>query len=524
MPISFLNNTDEFKFLQLKKILELENIGFWIKAQDDDNIWFSEIAASQIGIKGKKTTLNTDYFLSNVFQEDRLSFEKYLKERIDKGTVLEHKFKFNKLDSETKELLNFLTKITIIRNPRTKKDFVIGTLFDITGKEKYDKELTRLKEKAEDANLQKNIFLSNISHEIRTPMNSIIGFSELLNIGILNASKRKEYVKIIIHQGQQLQRLVDNISELTKYETGELSIKKSPCNINILLNELLTSFVLQKKQLNKDHLEIKLNLPEYEEIIAYTDSGRITQILSNLINTSIWFTDKGYIEFGYRQTDDLKLHFYVKDTGIGFTKVEQKYIFDRLLQIEDTVIKKFEGLGLCLTISNGLVKLLGGKLWVESEPGKGSAFHFQIPYEEIPMESILDEPEDEKGLTEYIWKDKVILIVEDDEVNYKFLEAVLQNTQAQLLLATNGYQAVELCKSISKIDLILMDLRLPKMNGFEATRRIRKFNKTIPIIAQTALVLEKEREKCFEAGCTDQILKPIEIAKLTKMINFYLAE
>lgn len=516
--------SDEFNFMQLRKVLELENIGFWFKELKGDKITFSEIAAEQIGLKGKKFSLNTDSFLNNIIQEDRINLEKYLKDPMPKGIVVEQKFKFNRLDSDTKEILYLLTRITIITDPKDKQDFILGTLVDITGKEKYDKELTRLKEKAEEANLQKNIFLSNISHEIRTPMNSIIGFSELLNIGILNETKRKEYVKIIINQGQQLQQLVDNISELTKYETGELSIKKSPCNLNILLNEILTGFIQYKKQINKDHLDIRIKLPGFEEIIAYTDSGRITQILTNLINTSIYFTDKGFIEFGYHKTDDSKLHFYVRDSGTGFTKDEQKYMFDRLLQVEDTIIKKFEGLGLSLTISGGVVKLLGGKLWVESEPGKGTTFHFQIPFEEIPEEIILEEPEENKTLIEYIWKDKVILIVEDDEVNFRFLEAVLQNTQAQILQATNGHQAVELCKSISKIDLILMDLKLPKLNGFEATRRIRKFNKTIPIIAQTALVLEKERKRSFEAGCTDLITKPIEIAKLTNMINSYLGE
>ena len=522
MPKS-VKKPDKFTFLQLSKILELENIGFWIKIPRGDEIWFSEIAAGQLGIDGKQS-LDVDYLLSKVVQEDRVFLEQYLKIPVNEGEVAVNTFRIMKLNSESKEVLSFKTKITNITDPVKKQHYTIGTLIDITKQEKYDKELTRLKEKAEELNMRKNIFLSNISHEIRTPMNSIIGFSELLNIGILHEAKRKEYVKIIIKQGQQLQKLVDDISELTKYETGELSINKSPCNLNILLNELLVNFKQEIVRLNKINLEINAKLPDDEEIIVYTDSGRITQILSNLINTSIYFTDKGFVEFGYYKTKDAKLEFYVKDSGVGFTADEQKYMFDRLSQVEDTIIKKFEGLGLSLTISNGLVKLLQGRLWVESESGKGSAFYFQIPYEEIPFEAMSEGTVEEQEITEYNWKNKVILIVEDDEVNFKFLEAVLQNTQAQILQATNGSQAVELCRSISKIDLILMDLKLPKMNGFEATKQIRKFNKSIPIIAQTALVLENERQKCFEAGCTDQITKPIEIAKLVNMINKYLTE
>jgi signal transduction histidine kinase/ActR/RegA family two-component response regulator len=484
---------------------------------------FSEIAAAQIGLKDK-LSLTVDSFLNQVVQEDRIVMEYYLKTPPEPGEVIESSFRMIKLDSDANNVLSFKTRFTNVSDSHDRKNYIIGTLFNITKQEKYDKELTRLKEKAEELNMRKNIFLANISHEIRTPMNSIIGFSELLNIGILHEAKRKEYVKIIIKQGQQLQKLVDDISELTKYETGELNINKSPCNLNILMNELLVNFNQEKTRLNKINLEIKTKLPDNEEVITYTDSGRITQILSNLINTSIYFTDKGYVEFGYNKTGDSKLEFFVKDTGVGFTPDEQKYMFDRLSLVDDTIIKKFEGLGLSLTISNGLVKLLGGKLWVESETGEGSAFYFQIPYEEIPFEVISESTVDEQEMIEYNWKNKVILIVEDDEVNFKFLEAVLQNAQAQILQATNGAQAVELCRSISKIDLILMDLKLPKMNGFEATKQIRKFNKTIPIIAQTALVLESEREKCFQAGCTDQITKPIEIAKLVNMINKYLTE
>ncbi len=523
MPKRQFKKTDKFTLLQISKILELENIGYWIKYPEDDKIWFSEIAAAQIGIGDNEVSLNVDYFLSHVVQEDRTGLEQYISAIKVSGKVTEYSFRIVKLNSEAREVLNFMTRITTISVPDNKKKFLIGTLTDLRKQDKFDKELARLKEKTEELNVRKNIFLSNISHEIRTPMNSIIGFSELLNIGILHEAKRKEYVNIIIKQGQQLQKLVDDISELTKYETGDLSINKSPCNLNILLNDLLVNFTREKTRLNKNNLEIRIKLPDNEETITYTDSGRITQILSNLINTSLYFTDKGYVEFGYYRADDLKLEFFVKDTGVGFTADEQKYIFDRLSQVEDIIVKKFEGLGLSLTISKGLVKLLGGSLWVESESGEGSTFFFQIPYEEIPFETYAEGTE-EDALARFNWKDKVILIVEDDEVNLKFLEAVLHNTQARIIQANNGYQAVELCKSISKIDLILMDLKLPKMNGFEATRQIRKFNKSIPIIAQTALILDKEKQKCLEAGCTDHIIKPIEIANLVNMINKYLTE
>jgi signal transduction histidine kinase/CheY-like chemotaxis protein len=508
----------------LNKVLELENIGFWIKIPDSDKIWFSDMAVKIIGIKSSEPALSLDDFLNNIYHEDRYFLEQYLKKIPDNIETAEHNFRMIKFNSDIKEIIDISTSITNIKNHSSKQNILIGTICDITKQEKFKREVTRLKDKAEESNMQKNIFLANISHEIRTPLNSIIGFSELLNIGNLDAKTRTEYFKIIINQGHQLQKLVDDISELSKYEAGDLKINKSPCNFNLLLNELLIRVNQQKNQLGKENVEIRVNLPDNEEIIGYTDSGRITQILSNLTSTSLYFTDRGYIEIGFYKTDEMKLEFYVKDTGSGFTREEQKYMFDRLLQAQDTIIKKFEGLGLSLTISRGLVKLLGGKIWVESEPGSGSTFYFQIPFEELPRPDYPEETEETSSIKKYNWKDKLILVVEDDEVNYKFLEAVLHSADAQVIKADYGYQAIELCKSINKIDLVLMDLKLPDISGFEATRQIRKFNKTIPVIAQTALVMESEKEKCISAGCNDQITKPIEIERLLKIVNKYLCE
>ena len=523
-PYKLLQELPDFIAQQLNKVLELENIGFWIKIPDSNIMWFSDIAAKIIGIKNAESILSVDDFLNNIYHEDRNNLERYLKELPDNREAVWHNFRMIKFNSDAKETIDISTSITNIKDHSTKQEIIIGTICDITKQEKFKREITRLKEKAEESTMQKNIFLANISHEIRTPLNSIIGFSELLNIGNLDAKTRTEYFKIIINQGHQLQKLVDDISELAKYEAGDLKINKSPCNFNLLLNELLIRANQQKKQLNKENVEIRINLPDSEEIIGYTDSGRITQVLSNLTNTSMYFTDRGYIEIGYYKTEEQKLEFYVKDTGAGFTREEQKYMFDKLLLAQDTIIKKFEGLGLSLTISRGLVKLMGGRIWVESEPGSGSTFYFQIPFEELPHTDSAEEAEDVSAIKQYNWKDKLILVAEDDEVNYKFLEAVLHNAKAQVIKADNGYQAIDLCKSIAKIDLVLMDLKLPDISGFEATRQIRKFNNTIPIIAQTALVLESEKEKCIKAGCNDQITKPIEIEKLLKKISKYLNE
>ena len=245
--------------------------------------------------------------------------------------------------------------------------------------------------------------------------------------------------------------------------------------------------------------------------------------MANLISNSIKFTEKGFIEFGHLIPSDGKIEFFVRDTGVGLSKDEQKNIFSRFAD-EEMDIKKYEGSGLGLTLSKHLVKLLGGRIWVESEPGKGSVFRFTIPYEQIPADHHESFSADEEEYPRFKWKDRVILIVEDDEVNFRFLEAILDDSEAQILHASNGFQAVELCRSISKIDLVLMDIKMPEMDGLEATRQIRQFNKKIPVIAQTAFIMEIDPDKCLAVGCNAVIGKPIEIKEFLEKINDFLRE
>jgi CheY-like chemotaxis protein len=399
----------------------------------------------------------------------------------------------------------------------------VASVKDITRQEKFRKDLIRAREKAEESERYKNVLLTNISHEIRTPMNSIIGFSELLNIGNLATEKRLEYVKTIKNQGIQLLKMIDDVVELTKMEAGKITIRKSPCNLDVLLNEILAIFNQYKITENKEHLEIRVVYPLKRGMVIYTDPGRLQQLISNLINNSIKYTEKGWIEIGYNPVSEQRIEFYVRDTGIGLSRELQKRIFGRIAE-EESLNGKPESSGLGLTISKNLIRLLGGKIWVESEIGKGSTFYFNLPHEEVPDTYHRMAPEEEFVIPSYSWKDKVILVVEDDEVNYRFLEAVLQDTAATVLHARNGYQAVELCKSINKIDLVLMDIKMPEMDGFQATRLIREFNRKIPIIAQTAYVHENELNRCIEAGCNEQITKPIEIKEFFEKVDRFLRD
>jgi CheY-like chemotaxis protein len=258
-------------------------------------------------------------------------------------------------------------------------------------------------------------------------------------------------------------------------------------------------------------------------LIVYTDPGRLQQLMTNLIHNAVKFTEKGWIEIGYLPASDQKIEFYVRDTGIGLSREIQKNIFSPFAE-EEIQGSKPERSGLGLTISRNLIKLLGGKIWVESEPGQGSTFYFTIPHEEVPETYNSLAPEEESEIPAYTWKDKVILVVEDDVVNFRFLEALLQDKAVQILHASNGLQAVELCRTISKIDLVLMDLKMPEMDGIEATRQIRSFNRKVPIIAQTAFVMENELTRSREAGCDDHITKPIDIKEFLEKVDKFLRE
>jgi len=505
----------------VQKVFDISGLGYWIKPLHENNIILSGNTQQILNISDNNT-IPYEGFLDCMHPDDVPLFEKGINSLIRNNQSVSFEFRIIS-GKEPKEICYCLCKVARVANTDLNQDFIIGIITDNSSIEKARKELARANEKAEETERLKNTLLTNISHEIRTPMNAIIGFSELLNIGKLDVEKRKDYARTIRNQGNMLLKLIDDVTELIKFESGQVSIAKTKCNLNILLKEILIIANQQMKTWNKENLEIKQELPDKDGLVVYTDPGRLQQVIINLISNSIKFTEKGFIEFGYKLPADEKVEFYVKDTGIGLSKEQQKNVFNRFAA-EEMVTRKNEGSGIGLTLSKHLVKLLGGKIGVESEPGKGAVFQFTIPYELTPYEFHDYSSVMEEHLPEYNWKDKVILIVEDDEVNFRFLEALMQENDAQILHAENGYQAVQLCKSINKIDLVLMDIKMPEMDGFEATRQIRKFNKKIPVIAQTAYILEIDKNKCFDAGCNECITKPIDIKDFLDMVNSFLKE
>ena len=380
------------------------------------------------------------------------------------------------------------------------------------------------KEKAEQSDKLKSAFLANMSHEIRTPMNAIIGFSNLLNDNNIVKEDKDELVSHIIHNSNTLLHLIDDIIDIAKIEAGQLEINKKNCQINKILNELFETFSEKKKLLHHKDLNLVFK-PGIENInfTTYTDPIRIQQILINLIDNALKFTETGKIEIGYtlkEENEDSTIQFFVKDTGIGLTEEQQGQIFSRFTKFENDKKKLYRGAGLGLAICKNISNLLGGDVWVESEPKQGSTFYFTIPYLKVSENGIILKENQKENI--YNWADKSILVAEDEESNFRFLEMVLSKTNVTLVRAKDGIEAIEKFQK-KNIDLILMDIKMPNMDGIEATRRIRKIDEDIIIIAQTAFAMENDEKMSVKAGCNDYIAKPIRKSKLLKLINKYLS-
>jgi PAS domain S-box-containing protein len=393
---------------------------------------------------------------------------------------------------------------------------------DITDHKRIEEELIKAKERAEESDRLKSAFLANMSHEIRTPMNGILGFAELLKEPNLSGEDEQEYIRIIQESGERMLNIINDIIDISKIESKQMKVSPTETNINEKIEYIFNFF--KPEVANKGiHLVYKNGLLAKESIIT-TDSEKVYAILTNLVKNAIKFTDEGTIEFGYTLQADSKpavLEFFVKDTGVGVPKEKQQAIFDRFIQANITDKRAFQGAGLGLSISKAYVEMLGGKIWVESEEGKGSTFYFTIPYNREPkketaINKIVPEVKEENQI-----KDLKILIVEDDKISNMLISKAIKPFSKEILKAVTGIEAVEICSNNPDLDLVMMDVNMPVMNGLEATKQIREFNKNVIIIAQTAYGMSSDREEAINAGCNDYISKPININTLGSLIQKY---
>jgi len=408
---------------------------------------------------------------------------------------------------------------------------IVGICRDITERYQSEIELKKAKEKAEESDRLKSAFLANMSHEIRTPMNAIIGFSDLLTEPSIDTDEREELVSHINNNCNTLLHLIDDIIDLAKIEANEVTIVKKETNVNLLMQELFDTYSQFRKKLQKEHLDITWEKTHYKDnFILKTDLFRLKQVLTNLLDNAFKYTEKGRVTFGYKIEEEEKLvKFYVSDTGIGIPENKRNQIFERFNKLESNKSKLYRGTGLGLTITKNIVNKLGGEIGLNSALNKGSTFYFTIPLD--LTNAIKKEKSKSKNKSKNInkernqeknWDGKTILIAEDEESNFKYLELLLKNKGLNILHTVNGNETLAICKKRKDIDLILMDIKMPELSGIEVTRLIRQFNPDIPIIAQTAYAMEEDKELILKSGCDSYISKPIKVNKLMNILNQYL--
>jgi signal transduction histidine kinase len=383
------------------------------------------------------------------------------------------------------------------------------------------RELQVAKDKAEESDHLKTVFLQNISHEIRTPMNGILGFIDLLDNDILMEEDKKKYYSIVRKSGERLINTLNDVIDISKIESNQISLHFSEINIDQFLSGLFQFF---NKQAEDKGLKFSLDAGQLEvnasPNIIKTDKSLLEKILINLLKNALKFTAEGSISFGYRIKHKF-LEFYVKDSGCGIPSDRQSAIYDRFVQSDLKITRAHEGSGIGLAISRAYVEMLGGKIWVESEVDKGSVFYFTIPYLAVNQR---EQPNAKQTTSlDSLSQPLTILIAEDDEISYLYLENILNNDKITLIRTVDGIETVDTLKSNPHIQLILLDIKLPGISGIEVAKRIRKFNRSIPIIAQTAYAFAEEKVKIMKAGCNDVISKPVKreelIGKMLKILS-----
>jgi PAS domain S-box-containing protein len=405
-----------------------------------------------------------------------------------------------------------VSSVPYFRKNRNEPYQVFTTLTDITEMKLTEIELKNAKKKAEESDRLKSVFMANMSHEIRTPMNGILGFADLLKTPELSGESQKMYIEAINSSGKRMLDIINDLIDISKIESGQTELRNEKTNIPDLLRELILFF---KPEAEKKNITLKtsIKLPS-DEFIIHTDRTKLAQVITNLVKNALKFTHSGgVVELVCRLKDNMTLCICVRDNGMGVRKELQEKIFERFRQGDGA--DEHDGVGLGLAISRAYIEMLGGHIDIESEPGKGSDFFFTLPVPEVVKQ--FDGTEIEGNKTGILHR-LTILVAEDDDISYFLIRETLNRSNISSVHASNGREAVNIVKSGKDIDLILMDIKLPVLNGLDATREIKKLKPEIPVIAQSAYVSQEEIQGSIDAGCDDYISKPVDIDELLKKI------
>ncbi len=388
---------------------------------------------------------------------------------------------------------------------------------DVNERKAAELELINAKNKAEESDRLKSSFLENMSHEIRTPLNGILGFTKLLKNNNLSDKDKKSYLEIIDDSGQHLLTIINDIIEVSQIETGQVEMKNENFNLNLLLEEV---FSFYNDGENYKELPILLSFipgQKNEDVNIFADKARLKQVFYNLLSNAFKFTHEGEIEFGYSVESKGNIRFYFRDTGIGISEKNKTFIFDRFRQADVSSTRAYGGNGLGLTISKGIIESMSGKIWLESIENQGTTFYFEIPYIKSTT-SPVEDGKVKKSSYHRDWIGKRFLIAEDEQTNFTLLKHILTKAGAEVEHAKTGREVIELIEK-GKYDLLLLDIKMPVMDGFEVIKYLRNSNIDIPVIAQTAYAMTEDAEKVMSSGCDDYITKPIRAKDLLSKID-----
>ncbi len=500
--------------LRLQKAQFIAHVGNWELDLSSKLIWSSDEALRIYGFDKRSHEIPLELIKKSPLPEYRALLDETLDRLLKYNEPYE--VEFNIMRASDGAIRSIYSKAELVVAPDGEHATIIGVIQDITDRKKNEEELIRAKVKAEESDKLKTAFLHNISHEIRTPMNAIVGFSTLLGDPEVDERSRKSYIDVIMQSSNHLLSIITDIVDISNIEANLIKTVKNEINVNKTLKYLFNQFITKTNE-KQIKLVCEAGLSDPEALIL-TDRTKLTQILSNLINNALKFTDKGIIKIEYRLKENF-LEFCVSDTGIGISPVHHERIFDRFYQVQSNVSRLYEGTGLGLAISKAYVELLGGKIWLSSEPGNGTKFFFTIPYEKRDSTTITVY--EKKAPDSFVFPvKKVILVAEDVESNFKLISYFLEGSNAEVLHAINGKEAVEKCLSMGNIDLILMDIKMPVMDGYTAVKLIREKNTEIPIIAQTAYL--DDRERAIECGCSGFLSKPFDKKGLFKVLGEFI--
>lgn len=501
-------NFSNITFEDIPNILIISNL------KHDESVWFSPNIQLKTGYTAEE--LKTIGWSNLTYSED-IELQKSASNSILYG--LKRSYQIDKrIVAKNGRIIwtEEFGKIYSIDNER----YLLNIIRENSAEKEIETELNRAKQKVEEAEKLKSAFLDNMPHEIRTPLHAITGFTSLLSDVNLTTEERIEYVKFIQDSSNDILNLIDNIIEIAKLETNQVKPKRERCYINSVIDHLYEDIRSKQKNMGKDAIELKVIKSNADPAyMIFSDSERIFHIIGHLLNNALKFTDMGSIEFGYLPEKNGKIEFFVKDTGIGIPKDQQNIIFQKFGKSGNINTDKNRGTGLGLTLAKRYIELLNGDIQLKSEIGKGSTFTFTIPVE-ADSKITISKP---SVYGELNWNAKTILVAEDTESNYFFIEAFLERTNVNLLWAQDGREAIELFREHGEnISLILMDIMMPEIDGFDATREIKKMDPNVPIIAQTALALPDDEDKCYEVGCDYVLVKPINSEDLIATIKRFI--